>query len=143
MPVIQVEPQESKEWGVEVWVIFIPAPQAWSMDEWALVVGSRWASRRRASRPQGVAACFLTLRCQPDFQREGPGDGEESMSCDPVEAGFYLSTAKLLCLYLKQTDSINLAQLFMEKSTTKKDRLSRVDAPNLLLHQRPPKPLPH
>ena len=44
------------------------------------------------------------------------GNGEESDVL--VEVGFYLNNAKLLCLYLKHTASINPAQIFTKKKKT-------------------------
>ena len=64
------------------------------------------------------------------------------MSFELFGVGFYLSTAKLFCLYLKQAESINLAQIFMKKPTTKKEGISRMDGSNLLFHQPPSKSLP-
>lgn len=48
-----------------------------------------------------------------------------------MAASLYAGTAKLFCLNLKQIESINLDQILMKNSTTKKERISRMDGPNV------------
>lgn len=43
------------------------------------------------------------------------------MSFELMGVSSYLSTAKLLCLYLKQTEYINLSQFYEKKITNKKE----------------------